>query len=523
MKAKLLLLSLFLIYIVSLSRLQAQGPKGALQFDGADDYVFFDYNNRGITSEVTVEAWVKTSASKLQLITAKYDRDGERGYQLVMRDGKAAFSGRDGSGTYRISGYSPRVINDDNWHHLAGVCKNGTWSIYIDGILESQSVTGYTAVNLSSNAPFTVGNYYLVNSDYYQGQIDELKIWKKGLTEDEIRSGMCQAANKANPDLVVYLKFDEGPGATLTDHSSYGINGTFRNMSSSAWVTSGAPIGDKSIYRYTNKWNNSLELITDFANFSVSRADNAIAGFHLYQITAAPSQAAGLPSAVGIKEYYGLFKIGAPDKKYKIWFKQYDLPCGEKLYRRNNNADTNWTAVADTVNSPVMTYHSTANYGEFAAARSSNQSSDLLSEYVLCNGKAVMLKSPKAKNATYLWSTGETTASISTSTLGTYTVTVTTDGCSTVYTMVVTNSECPTIPNVITPNGDGKNDAFVLGDVEPFTFELKIFNRWGKSIYQSERYDNGWSADGVPAGLYFYNLKSSRSQNMFKGWLEVIK
>ncbi|MEZ4938402.1 MAG: PKD domain-containing protein [Crocinitomicaceae bacterium] len=67
------------------------------------------------------------------------------------------------------------------------------------------------------------------------------------------------------------------------------------------------------------------------------------------------------------------------------------------------------------------------------------------------------------------------------------------------------------IPNAFTPNGDGTNDQLfpIILDVD--SFEFRIFNRYGKLIYQSETYGDKW--DGryngkiVPDGVYVYQLK----------------
>jgi gliding motility-associated-like protein len=651
---------LFILCFITF-QVRAQGPQDALQLDGFDDYVFFDYNNRGITNEVTVEAWVKTRATKLQLITAKYDRDGEHGYQLVMRDGRAAFSGRDGSGIYRISGYSPRIINDDKWHHLAGVCKNGTWSIYIDGILESQSVTGYASVDLASNAPFTVGNYFLVNNDYYQGQVDELKIWKKGLTEDEIRKGMCQKADKANPDLVVYLKFDEGTGSTLIDHSSYGINGTFRNMSPSiAWVTSSAPIGDKSSFHYTTNWQGqSVELQGKGSTFSAYDHSNSTQGFHIYHIATAPNNTAGITQPNQVTDYYGVFKIGAATAAYTVQYNPALNNCSYSLFRRADNVAPMWNKLADVPHTEPLTYTGTAEQGEFAFNSANIQVAKIQSsgnfcsgststlsintggrllwstgettksisikqageytvtvtdggctytdkitvaeiafpevnlgeERTLCMGDVAQLQAP-AGDYTYKWSTGETTSSIGAKTSGTYwvevtnsngcaskdeikvtvksqpdiplqqeiiacygervtlnattpgasylwsngltsssievtspeqlSVVVTVDGCSYTRQVTVSSNECPVIPNIITPNGDGKNDTFVLQGINLDAISIEIFNRWGTQVYKKDSYDNQWTAAGSGGGMYYYHIKSRDTQKVYKGWLEVV-
>jgi len=83
------------------------------------------------------------------------------------------------------------------------------------------------------------------------------------------------------------------------------------------------------------------------------------------------------------------------------------------------------------------------------------------------------------------------------------------------------------IPNVITPNGDGKNDRFVIKGLQKFSrSEIVIFNRYGDHVYENQQYDNDWSAQGQVAGTYFYVLKGIDSEGRvheFKGWIQVIK
>lgn len=662
---KRILLSLFLILFVLLSTLNtyAQGPRNALHFDGYEDYVYFSQDNRGIINEVTVEAWVKTSTYKLQLVTAKYDRDAEHGYQLVMRDGRAAFSGRDGSYEYRISGYSPVVIADNKWHHLAGVCKDGTWSIYVDGTLQNQSITGYTSTDLRSDAPFTVGNYYLVNYDFYQGDLDELKVWKRALSADEIRQGMCQFAKPASPDLVVYLKFDEGIGSIVKDHSPSAINGTFRNMNpATAWTTSGAPIGDKSTYIYTNDWRSKkVELSGNNTTLAAFGQSSSTLGFHIYHTSSAPNAVAGIENPGQVKEYYGIYKVGSERSKYKLELTQKEALCTGMLYGRPDNASLPWVEIADTTQAAVLKYTASQNYGEFAATSqgigavaingpttlctgsqatlsiealtgqivwsngatgksiqitkggkysvSVTNGGCILTDFIevqeivpdlvnlggdktICAGEALILTaqagmaayqwstgatSPSISvtvagtywvevtnaagcitrdemalavtpepdinlpaqvtacfgqiveigaavaGASYRWNTGQTTATIRVSTAGIYEVAYTVDGCTYTKAVEVIADECPTIPNIITPNGDGKNDTFVVQGVEPGTLTIEIFSRWGKSIYQSARYGNNWSAADAPTGTYYYQFTSSRTGKVYKGWLEVMR
>jgi gliding motility-associated-like protein len=83
----------------------------------------------------------------------------------------------------------------------------------------------------------------------------------------------------------------------------------------------------------------------------------------------------------------------------------------------------------------------------------------------------------------------------------------------------------PGIPaNVITPNGDKKNDTFVL-KIFSFTstFSLKVYNRWGREVYASDNYQDDWAADNVEGGVYFYSAKQEPEGKSINGWLQVIK
>ncbi|QDW26968.1 tandem-95 repeat protein [Pedobacter sp. KBS0701] len=71
------------------------------------------------------------------------------------------------------------------------------------------------------------------------------------------------------------------------------------------------------------------------------------------------------------------------------------------------------------------------------------------------------------------------------------------------------------IPGGFSPNNDGINDYFVVGNTNGKNINLDIFNRWGNLIYRSKSYQNDWngkSTEGihvgeeVPAGTYYYVL-----------------
>ena len=75
-----------------------------------------------------------------------------------------------------------------------------------------------------------------------------------------------------------------------------------------------------------------------------------------------------------------------------------------------------------------------------------------------------------------------------------------------------------TISKVVTVNNDGVNDTFEVSDVQScgFSVDVKVFNRWGKIVYESSNYQNNWrgrhdnsgltmgSNSKLPTGTYYY-------------------
>ena len=62
--------------------------------------------------------------------------------------------------------------------------------------------------------------------------------------------------------------------------------------------------------------------------------------------------------------------------------------------------------------------------------------------------------------------------------------------------------------NVFTPDGDGKNDSFIIDMIayNPNS-QLTIYNRWGNVVYHSDNYQNDWRGENtVGGGVYYYTL-----------------
>lgn len=72
-------------------------------------------------------------------------------------------------------------------------------------------------------------------------------------------------------------------------------------------------------------------------------------------------------------------------------------------------------------------------------------------------------------------------------------------------------------PKAFTPNGDGKNDVWVIKNIDVYeSCPIRIFNRRGQNVYEAAQYNNDWDAifNGVelPEGAYYYILTCGSSE-----------
>ncbi|SMD16445.1 DUF7507 domain-containing protein, partial [Pedobacter nyackensis] len=78
------------------------------------------------------------------------------------------------------------------------------------------------------------------------------------------------------------------------------------------------------------------------------------------------------------------------------------------------------------------------------------------------------------------------------------------------------------IPNTFTPNGDGKNDTFLITGMENYeAVGIFIYNRWGDEVYRNSNYRNEWDGKGLNDGTYFYvlKLKKGKTEETRRSWV----
>jgi hypothetical protein len=168
-------------------------------------------------------------------------------------------------GQFRISTYGSGVnaiqlgnsqnyiydtINDLSWHNYTFIYDAGLAKKIVDGVLEVTTNLN-SAEALSYGYPFTIGAKAAPGYDLWNGKIDDIGIWNRALTEQEVQLlyNGCTVTPTAIVGEVTPLNFttanyfcNDNPGSTFTWEVSNGIisSGQGTNSIVVLWGNEGA-------------------------------------------------------------------------------------------------------------------------------------------------------------------------------------------------------------------------------------------------------------------------------------------
>jgi hypothetical protein len=206
--------------------LYAMCPQGsALEFDGADDYVSV-FDNSVLRSPKSISVWVKqnsyTEGGKI-IMYPEYKNN----LLLYTRFNHWRFiwdtrnSGGDGAAAEGVVD----ITSDTDWHFLVATNSGSEIKLYDNGV-EIGSETG-SFTNITAKVGFNVGSTN--NSPAFKGAIDNITLYNKTLTSEEIQHFFYNGISEEDSNIVAYWSFDEGDGQIAYDSSGNGNDGYLGN------------------------------------------------------------------------------------------------------------------------------------------------------------------------------------------------------------------------------------------------------------------------------------------------------
>ena len=297
--------------------------EGALHFDGVDDYV--DVGDINLANQsLTLAAW------------AKRERTGE--YDWIISQGQADTNlglqfGFGHNNLFYFGFYSndlrdaDKPFLDSDWHYWVGTYDANTKErkIYQDG----QLVVSDTAkANYQGSGNLNIGRrpFYPL---YFKGQIDEVSIWNRALSQAEIQRFIDKPLIGNENGLVGYWTFEEGSGGITYDKSLNDNNGTLHGTPN--WTTWEPPLPRISgawAYEYIPAEGEEVRffrLDVQKTGFVATAFEKGSSGWKFLSVPITPQESEPFVNLGDDIEPFKLYKYDTKLNGYKI----YPLDIGE--------------------------------------------------------------------------------------------------------------------------------------------------------------------------------------------------
>ena len=156
-----------------------------IKFDGVNDVIIVPYDQSfDFTNEFTTEFWIKLDRISEGNVLNKWSDGSEDKKITINGSGYVEFY------LYNVMGGSPLTsttsLSINQWYHIATVYDGSEAKIYINGILDNTKPASGDIGD--SNSDLRVGYIFRDGSEVppINGTIDELRIYNRGLTQEEI-------------------------------------------------------------------------------------------------------------------------------------------------------------------------------------------------------------------------------------------------------------------------------------------------------------------------------------------------
>ncbi|PSR19015.1 hypothetical protein C8255_04520 [filamentous cyanobacterium CCP3] len=199
----------------------------AIQLNGSTDVVVIpSAPHLNFTGAITLEAWVKPAPNEsLGNIIVHGNASGNQVY-LRINNGRYEAGSHNGT-DHQVSIAMPEADRSGNtWVHLAGVYDGTHWRLYRNGLALGEQADTVGAIPVNAN--WGLGAHPNIASDRARiltGAIAEVRIWKRGRTQNDIAADMAREAIGNETDLVGCWRFDNLANRRATDHARFAHHG----------------------------------------------------------------------------------------------------------------------------------------------------------------------------------------------------------------------------------------------------------------------------------------------------------
>jgi len=175
-------------------------PNSAYYLDGVDDFIKIPggaSTNLNPSGALSVAMYFYPTRHQVTTMVGKVNYTDGSGIQFQAAMDFSLYPGvmfgvnapATGCSTIHLNDSYTNSVNPitlDQWHCFVATFDKGVHTLYVDGVLVSQVNTPFTTLNQCLNADIQIGSWWTGNTQFFQGKIDELRIYNRALTPADV-------------------------------------------------------------------------------------------------------------------------------------------------------------------------------------------------------------------------------------------------------------------------------------------------------------------------------------------------
>jgi hypothetical protein len=231
-----------------------------LSFNGSDERVTTGVPLITGTSDYSITAWIYGNSVNGDIAGNYNHPNGYDGIEFYIWNGTLQ--------SY-VGGYlNGGSIVANTWYHVATTRTSGLVKLYINGTVVA---SGNQTSSIGGSFGFTIGNHPVANIEQFNGYIDELRVYGRGLSDSEINLIYQNNGSQVSTNnFLLHFPFNEGAGLTTYNQAQNSPNGTLTRTSQ--WAVSTAPnTGAPNLYPEFSTKPTSLSFDSVLMGFDYSR------------------------------------------------------------------------------------------------------------------------------------------------------------------------------------------------------------------------------------------------------------
>ncbi len=192
----------------------------AYNFNGTNNFILVPSNTAFNSNDISVSMWVSSSNIQRQiaLIRLTYSNASNEHFGIAFNDinqygVEIAAKYNNPSCTAGLGWKKNEKIQnimDNNFHHVVGTISGNIMKLYIDGMLANTLTTAFSQTSSCWNGDIQIGRNWSTYTNYFNGKLDDIGIWNRALTQQEITN----LYNSVNSNECLTMVINSGPLST---------------------------------------------------------------------------------------------------------------------------------------------------------------------------------------------------------------------------------------------------------------------------------------------------------------------